>query len=199
MQNTAYPMHPPLKAPIYPAIFLDRDGTLHRDVGYLIDFAHFEPLPGVLEALRILQEKGYRLFVTSNQSGIARGYFTLDQVLALNDRIRRYFAEEGVDIEEFVICPHHPEGKVESFRASCQCRKPEPGMILYLQKKYNLDLNRSYAVGDKESDALAGLRAGARGVWLRQASVPTVDTVTEYLEFQSLLDFARDTGRVRQD
>ncbi len=185
-----------------PAIFLDRDGTLHKDVGYLIDFGRFEPLPGVVEALLLLKAKGYRLFVTTNQSGIARGFFRLNQVLHLNDKIRGHFSRLGADIEEFVLCPHHPDGQVEGFRAVCSCRKPEPGMILYLRKKYNLDLDLSFAVGDKESDAMAGIRAGARGVWITSPSTPPVDTGTDYLEFQSLLDFARkaaDVSKINPD
>lgn len=178
-----------------PAIFLDRDGTLHRDAVYMIRFEDFEPLPGVEEALRLLQGAGYRLFGATNQSGVARGYFTLAEVHALNDRIREYFRGHGVDIEEIAVCPHLPGAPVPEYDRECACRKPGPGMLLDLARRYNLDLARSYMVGDMERDALAGLAAGAQGVLIPGQNRPEVDSKADLKEFKTLLEFAKNVVR----
>jgi D-glycero-D-manno-heptose 1,7-bisphosphate phosphatase len=175
-----------------PAIFLDRDGTLCRDAVYMIRFEDFEPLPGVEEALRMLQDSGYRLFVVTNQSGVARGMFSLDAVTALNAKIQRYFLEKGIKIEDFAVCPHHPEGTVAAYAGDCECRKPKPGMILDLARKYDLDLARSYMVGDMLRDVQAGLAAGTKAVLIPPAGKPSgLDNDARLKEFKGLLDFAR--------
>lgn len=174
------------------AVFLDRDGTINRNTHYLIDFNEFEVLPGVLEGLQILQEMGYRLFVVSNQSGVARGYFTLDQVMLLNIRIRDFFEEKGITISDMVICPHHPEGKIATYSTDCFCRKPKPGMISWLAERYHLDVKQSFMVGDRLIDAQAGHLAGARGVLIEPDSAQTpVDMASEFREFPSLFAFAQ--------
>jgi D-glycero-D-manno-heptose 1,7-bisphosphate phosphatase len=173
------------------AIILDRDGTLHRDTGYLCRFEDFEPLPGVEEALSILRDEGFRLFVASNQSGVARGFFPLEDVLTLNAKIREYFREKDINLEEMVVCPHHPEGKVALYTGECDCRKPKPGMLLDLARRYGLDLARSYMVGDHPRDARAGIAAGATGVLINPNSGGLVDKNMRLKEFPSLLDFAR--------
>lgn len=177
------------------AVFLDRDGTLNRNTHYLIDFEDFELLPGVESALRLLQDLDYRLFVVSNQSGVARGFFPYEAVEALHARIQSHLADLGIRLEELVFCPHHPEGKVEPFVGDCDCRKPKAGMLRYLAGKYGLDMSGSFMVGDSESDARAGIAAGAAGVWLRpEAAVRPltgrVDNGANIKEFVSLLDFA---------
>ena len=175
-----------------PAIILDRDGTLCRDVVYMSRFDQFEPLPGVDAALRLLQDAGYRLFVATNQSGVARGLFSLETVQALNTKIWEYFIEKGVNIEDFAVCPHHPEGTVPEYTRDCPCRKPKPGMLLDLAAKHGLDLARSYMVGDMPRDALAGLAAGAEGVLIpAKDGVSGLDNDARLKEFNSLLDFAR--------
>jgi D-glycero-D-manno-heptose 1,7-bisphosphate phosphatase len=178
--------------PLSPAIILDRDGTLCRDAVYMIRFEDFEPLEGVDEALRLLQEAGYRLFVATNQSGVARGLFSLEAVEALNGKIRQYFLEKGANIEDFAVCPHHPEGTVPAYTGECLCRKPRPGMLLDLARKHGLDLTRSYMVGDMARDVEAGLAAGARAVLIPpQDKGSSLDNVPRLKEFKSLLDFAR--------
>jgi D-glycero-D-manno-heptose 1,7-bisphosphate phosphatase len=175
-----------------PAIFLDRDGTLCRDAVYMIRFEDFEPLPGVDEALRMLQGEGYRLFVATNQSGVARGMFTLEAVEALNRKIQTYFAERGVNLEDFAVCPHHPDGTVKEYTGECECRKPRPGMLLDLARKHGLDLGRSYMVGDMPRDAEAGLAAGTRAVLIPpQESASGLDNTGRLKEFKSLVAFAR--------
>jgi D-glycero-D-manno-heptose 1,7-bisphosphate phosphatase len=184
------PMHKP-NSPS-PAVFLDRDGTVHRDAVYMIRFEDFEPLPGVEEALRILQGKGYRLFGVTNQSGVARGMFPLEAVSALNEKIMQYFRDHGAHIEEIAVCPHHPEGTVAEYVRECDCRKPGPGMLLDLARRHNLDLGRSYMVGDMARDAQAGLAAGAAGVIVSpHGDAPKVDNIARFKEFGSLLEFAQ--------
>jgi D-glycero-D-manno-heptose 1,7-bisphosphate phosphatase len=174
-----------------PAIFLDRDGTLCRDAVYMIRFEDFEPLPDVDEALRRLQEAGYRLFVVTNQSGVARGLFTAEAVEALNRRIEGYFKERGVYLEDTAFCPHHPEGKVPEYAIECSCRKPRPGMILDLARKYDLDLTKSYMVGDMLRDVEAGLAAGTQAVLIPpREHAASLDKDGRLKEFTSLLDFA---------
>lgn len=179
------------------AVFLDRDGTMNRNTHYLIDFADFELIPGVEDALRILQSLGYRLFGVSNQSGVARGYFTYAAVEDLNRKIVAELGARGIRLEEIAFCPHHPEGTVTEYAKACECRKPAPGMLRDLARKHGLDLSRSFMVGDSESDAIAGINAGAQGVWLRPGSARSegageVDNPRKIKEFPSLLDFARN-------
>ena len=180
-----------MNASLSRAVILDRDGTLHADKGYMIRFEDFQPLPGVVEALQKLQSAGFRLFVASNQSGVARGMFTLEAVLDLNRKIQKYFRSNGSNIEEMAICPHHPQGIVELYAKECECRKPKPGMLFDLALRHGLDLPRSFMVGDNLRDAEAGIAAGATGA-LISASPATarLDRPTGLREFETLLDFA---------
>ncbi len=138
-----------------PAIFLDRDGTLNEDSGYLYEISAWRWLPGAVEALAMLSQKGYALVVISNQSGIARGYYTAADVHTLHTWLNTTLAKEGLCIDAFYHCPHHPE-----FSEPCSCRKPSPHMLLQAAQDLQLDLSRSYMVGDKISDVQAGLAAG---------------------------------------
>ena len=175
-----------------PAIILDRDGTLCRDVVYMSRFEDFEPLPGVDAALRLLQDEGYRLFVATNQSGVARGLFPLTTVENLNAKIREYFLSKGVNIEDFAVCPHHPEGTVPEYTMECPCRKPKPGMLLDLARKHGIDRSRSYMVGDMPRDVQAGLAAGAQAVLIPPKDGGfSLDNNARLKEFNSLLEFAR--------
>lgn len=183
------------------AIFLDRDGTLNKNKEYLIDFEQFELIPGVEPALRIFQDLDYRLFVVSNQSGVARGFFPITAVEDLHKRMKAQISAMGIDLEELVFCPHHPKGTVPEFSIDCACRKPKPGMILYLEEKYNLDLENSYMVGDMLRDANAGLSAGVTGILLKPDGNPDaawdrVEPDTNIKEFISLLDFAENLREI---
>ena len=136
-----------------PAVFLDRDGTINDDPGYLNSPEDLTILPRAAAGLKLLNEAGYPLFVVTNQSGIGRGYFTHKDLTAVNRKLVEELAGEGVSFTEIVWCPHHPE-------EHCSCRKPSPGMIFDLTRRHGLDLSRSYFIGDKISDILAGKRAG---------------------------------------
>jgi D-glycero-D-manno-heptose 1,7-bisphosphate phosphatase len=143
-----------------PAVFLDRDGTLVVEVGYLADPAALHLLPGVPAALRSLRAAGFALVVISNQSGVGRGLFTLASVYAAMARLRGLLRVEGVELDAVYFCPHRPE-------AGCACRKPEPDLLRQAASNLGLSLRDSVMVGDKRLDAETGRRAGARGVLVR--------------------------------
>lgn len=173
------------------AVFLDRDGTLNTEVNYLSRFEDFIVIPKAIAGLQALQQLGYRLFVITNQSGVARKYFTYQAVIDLNAQIQDYFKHQNVFIEEFAFCPHHPYGIDPEYTKECDCRKPMPGMIFRLQRKYNLDLSQSYMVGDKLVDAEAGFNAGTKSALVKTGHPYKLDKGSNIKEFNTLLDFAK--------
>lgn len=136
-----------------PALFLDRDGVLNVDHGYVSRIEDFDPVPGVFAALRQAATNGYALVVVTNQSGIGRGYFSQADYDALEAQIISLFASNGVELTAVYHCPHRPD-------ANCECRKPLPGMILRAAREHTLDLAGSMMIGDKPSDIAAGQAAG---------------------------------------
>jgi histidinol-phosphate phosphatase family protein len=146
------------------AVFLDKDGTLVEDVPYNVDPERIRLMPGAAEGLFLLHASGYRLFVVSNQSGVARGYFPEEALRAVEDRLRGLLAEFAVPLDGFYYCPHHPEGGEESYAIDCDCRKPRPGLIRQAARDHGMDLSRSWVVGDILNDIEAGRRAGCRTV-----------------------------------
>lgn len=153
-------------------VFLDRDGTLNVDRGYTHRPEDLEFLPGVPEALGQLKQAGFKLAVITNQSGVARGYYTERHVRAFHDEMNRRLAEHGAQIDRFYYCPHHPEGTVERYAAKCDCRKP--GGALYRQaiKDLNLDPVACFAIGDKVSDLEPAIKLGAKGVLIDTSGQP---------------------------
>lgn len=137
------------------ALFLDRDGVINIDHGYVHRQENFDFMPGVFDFCRHFQEKGYSLFIITNQAGIARGLYTRKDFDKLTSWMTATFEAEGITIKEVFYCPHHP-----SFDIDCNCRKPKPGMILKAQTDYTIDLKQSILVGDNLSDIEAGLQAG---------------------------------------
>jgi D-glycero-D-manno-heptose 1,7-bisphosphate phosphatase len=148
------------------AIFLDKDGTLIEDVPYNVDPARIRLAPGAGRALRPLKAAGYRLVVISNQSGVARGYFALTALAAVGARLRALLAAEGVSLDGFYVCPHHPQGSVAEFARPCDCRKPAPGMIARAAGELGIDCALSWFIGDILDDVEAGRRGGCRTVLL---------------------------------
>ena len=149
-----------------PAAFLDRDGVLNEDRGYVHRWEDFAFLPGVIDALRRLQQKGYLLVVITNQSAVARGLCAETDVLALHERMRAFLHGQGIELAGIYYCPHHPPGSVARYTRACACRKPEPGMILRAAREHGIDLSRSLLVGDKLSDLEAGRAAGIPSLYL---------------------------------
>jgi len=168
------------------AVFLDRDGTVIRDVGYPADPDEVELLPGAAEALRRLAGAGWSLVLASNQSGIARGLVTEDEAESVHRRTVELLAAEGVHVDGFYRCPHGPDD-------GCACRKPNPGMLYAAAADLGLDLEASVMVGDKASDALAGLAAGCRGIML-------VDEVTDQDgEVETAVDLSDAARRILEE
>lgn len=149
-----------------PAVFLDRDGVLNEDRGYVHRWEDFSFLPGAIDALRRLQQQGYLLVVITNQSAVARGLCSEADVLALHERMRAFLREQGIELTGIYYCPHHPQGSVSDYAIACSCRKPEPGMILRAAQEHGIDLSRSLVVGDKLSDLEAGRAAGIPSLYL---------------------------------
>lgn len=143
------------------AAFLDRDGVINVDHGYVSSWDQFEFVAGVPEALRDLSEVGYELVVVSNQSGIGRGFYTEADLTRLNEHINDYLETAvGIRIRGFYHCPHHPTDAQGDFLMQCDCRKPAPGMIHQATRDLGIDLGGSILVGDKDSDIQAGRAAG---------------------------------------
>lgn len=134
------------------AIFLDRDGTINVEKNYLYKIEDFEFLPGVIDALRQLQRAGYLLIIITNQSGIARGYYTEEDFRKLNEWMLTTLKGQGVTITDVYYCPHLPDTQIVEYRKNCNCRKPKLGLYEQAVREHNIDLSQSYAIGDKIRD-----------------------------------------------
>ena len=137
------------------ALFLDRDGVINVEKEYLYKIEEFEFMDGIFELCRYYTNLGYLIFIVTNQSGIARGYYSEEDFTNLTNWMQERFKKEGINISKVYHCPHHPE-----ISGGCSCRKPEPGMLLEAAKEFDIDLVHSIIVGDKERDIESGLRAG---------------------------------------
>ncbi|MGD8164760.1 D-glycero-beta-D-manno-heptose 1,7-bisphosphate 7-phosphatase [Pantoea sp. FN0307] len=157
-----------------PAIFLDRDGTVNVDHGYVHEIDAFQFIDGAIEAMQELKKMGYALVLVTNQSGIARGMFSEDQFMQLTEWMDWSLADREVDLDGIYYCPHHPEAAVESYRQQCDCRKPQPGMLLSAMKELNIDMAASYMVGDKIDDVQAGKAAGVGTTVLVRSGKPVI-------------------------
>jgi D-glycero-D-manno-heptose 1,7-bisphosphate phosphatase len=142
------------------AAFLDRDGVINVDTGYVHRVEGFEFVPGTLAACRELARRGWLLVVATNQSGLGRGLYTERDFEALTDWMRARFEESGAPLAGVYYCPHHPTDALGGFRIACDCRKPQPGMLLRAARELSLDLASSMLFGDKCEDLLAAQRAG---------------------------------------
>lgn len=151
---------------------MDRDGTLNVDTGYVARPSDVRLVDGAAEGAKALAQAGYVLVITSNQSGIARGKMTERDADAVDARVRALLADQGVAIAGTYRCPHLPDGSVAAYAIECDCRKPKPGLLLRAAKDLNIDLARSWAVGDSERDVQAGLAAGCRAVLLSDGDQP---------------------------
>ncbi len=146
------------------AVFLDKDGTLIEDVPYNVEPQLMQLTVGAIEGLQLLDAAGYKLIVISNQSGVARGYFPESALIAVEERSRQMLADAGVPLTDFYYCPHHPDGVVLEYAIACDCRKPAPGLILRAAAKHNINLQKSWFIGDILNDVEAGRRAGCKAI-----------------------------------
>ncbi len=170
------------------AIFLDRDGTLNRYIGFLRNIEDFELLPDVCEAVKRINESGYLAIVVTNQPVIARGEVTYAQLQEIHNKMETLLGEKGAYLDAIYYCPHHPhkgyEGEIPELKIECACRKPKPGMLLQAAKDFNIDLSQSWMIGDGENDILAGKAAGCRTALLGTESYGqdlSVESVAEFI------------------
>ena len=186
------------------AVFLDRDGTIIEDVGYIGECSRVRFLLGASQAIKSLNENGFGVIVVTNQSGVARGYFSEETVQELNRYIREALAEQGAHIDMFYYCPHHIEGIIEEYRKECHCRKPNPGMIKEAAGEFDIDLKGSFVIGDKISDIEAGHRAGCKTILLADKRCPEegeIALMPDYIAADLyeavgwLVDFSHQKGR----
>jgi D-glycero-D-manno-heptose 1,7-bisphosphate phosphatase len=150
-----------------PAVFLDRDGTIVREADYLRSPEELRLLPRAADAIRRLNEIGFAVVVATNQSGVARGLLTEDDLAQVHRTLQQRLAKRGARLDHIYFCPHHPTAGRGRYRQECSCRKPAPGMLLRAAEELGLDLSRCFAVGDSPRDLIAGRQAGCRTVLVR--------------------------------
>jgi histidinol-phosphate phosphatase family domain/HAD-superfamily hydrolase, subfamily IIIA len=149
------------------AVFLDRDGTINEEVGYLDSLDKFKIIPCAYEAIKLINESGMKAVVISNQAGVARGLFTEDFVKKINKHLQAALRQKKAHIDNFYYCPHHPTEGIEPYLKVCNCRKPAPGMLLQAAHDLDIDLTRSYLVGDRFRDMEAAKKVGVKGILVK--------------------------------
>lgn len=165
------------------ALFLDRDGVINVDHGYVHRPEDTEWVPGIFGLCAEAKRAGYLLVVVTNQAGIARGYYSAEEFLAYTRWVHGQFAARGVPLTATYYCPHHPDAGIGVLRADCSCRKPSPGMLTAAQHEFKLDLMPSLLIGDKSSDIEAGHAAGMREcLLLGNETCPTPEAAIPYLQ-----------------
>lgn len=193
------------------AIFLDRDGTINKYVGFLRSIDDFELLPGVAEAIRMINSSGYLAIVASNQPVIARGEVTVDELNEIHNKMETLLGAEGAYLDAIYYCPHHPhkgfEGEIPELKIDCDCRKPKPGLLLRAAADYNIDLSRSWMIGDSENDIRAGINAGCRtgliGSWqfgqdiAGESLLDTIGKVLSKCEYERVCELQRNSSGSR--
>ena len=144
-----------------PAVFIDRDGTINVEKNYLHRYEDWEWTPGAINAIKVLNDAGFLVIVVTNQAGVARGMYGEDDILRLHEQVDRELASHGAHVDGYYYCPHHPD---HGETRECECRKPEPGMLLEAQRDHDIDMNSSYMIGDKLSDVEAGMAAHVKSI-----------------------------------
>lgn len=175
------------------AVFLDRDGTINEYVGFLRSTDEFVLLLGVAEAIKKINESGFLCIVVTNQPVIARGEVTADELDEIHNKMETLLGLEGCYVDAIYYCPHHPhkgyEGEVPELKINCECRKPKPGMLLRAAADFNIDLERSWMVGDGENDIEAGKNAGCKTAYIKREEIEVEADMT----VESLLEFVEKT------
>lgn len=182
------------------AVFLDRDGTINKYVGFLRDINQFELIEGVAEAIKRINASGYLCIVVTNQPVIARGEVTVPQLEEIHNKMETLLGLEGAYIDGLYYCPHHPhkgfEGEISELKFDCECRKPKPGMLLKAAEDFNIDLSKSWMVGDGENDIKAGENAGCKTCLIGKNEFGQDMTVGSLLEFAMNI-FKQKNGEVK--
>ena len=150
-----------------PTVFLDRDGTLIEEVGYLSHLDRIALYPWSIESVKLLNRAGFKGVVVTNQAGVARGLFDEDFIDEAHRFLDQKFSDGGATIDKFYYCPHHPEASVEAYRSECDCRKPKAGMLWKAAQELQLELSHSFVIGDRLSDLRLGQAVGARSLLVR--------------------------------
>ena len=146
------------------AIFFDRDGTLNEEIGYLYEFEKFKWIDGAIDAIKFCNDHDYLVIVITNQSGVARGYYTESDIKKLHQQINEDLKKFDAHIDDFFYCPHHPDAAVEKYRIDCECRKPKSKMLEDACKKYNIDKSKSLMIGDSLRDVECAENAGIKSI-----------------------------------
>lgn len=179
------------------AIFLDRDGTINKYVGFLRDIDEFELLDGVADAIQEINASGYLAIVSTNQSVIARGEVSFDELEMIHNKMETLLGQKGAYLDAIYFCPHHPhkgyEGERPELKFDCECRKPKPGMLLKAAQEFNIDLAQSWMIGDGENDIKAGMNAGCKTALIGESAFG------QTLNVQSLKEFVDKYISVKKD
>jgi D-glycero-D-manno-heptose 1,7-bisphosphate phosphatase len=168
-----------------PAVFFDRDGVLNEDRDYVHLPKDFSWMPGAIDAVKYLNNRAYYVFVVSNQSGVARGYYSEDDVRRLFDHLRTELGRHGASIDDYRYCPYHPDGTVARYKKTSDWRKPKPGMILDLMQHWDIDAAKSFLIGDQPTDVEAAQAAGIAGFQFKGGNL---------LEFVQAIEARREIG-----
>lgn len=170
------------------AVFLDRDGTINKYVGFLRDINEFELLPGAAQAIKRINESGYLAIVVTNQPVIARGEVTIEQLNEIHNKMETLLGKEGAYLDAIYYCPHHPhkgyEGEISELKMECECRKPKPGMLYQAAKDFNIDLNQSWMIGDSENDIKAGIAAGCNTALIGSGDFSQFKVINSLKDFE---------------
>lgn len=150
-----------------PAIFMDRDGTLSHEIGYVNHASRFQLFPWAVDAVRLVNRAGWAAVLVTNQAGVARGYFPESVIHEVHARVQAALAAGDARLDGLYVCMHHPSAGEPPYRQDCECRKPRPGMLLRAQRELDLDLARSWVVGDRHGDLQVAWNAGARGALVK--------------------------------
>ena len=180
------------------AVFLDRDGVINVEKDYVYTIDEFEFIEDSIEALKIIQDKGYALVVVTNQSGIARGYYTEEDFLKLTEWMDWCLIDRGVTLDGIYYCPHHPEKGIGKYKVDCNCRKPKAGLIFDAVKQLDIDLGRSVMVGDKVSDIECGKNAGIKRNYLVRSghAISAEDEKKATGVYKDLMALAKDLADI---
>jgi len=171
------------------AIFLDRDGTLNPDPGYISDPDDYELFPGAGEALVRLKKAGYLLILITNQSGISRGLINRQQLELVHKKLQSLLAAFGVSLDAIYYCPHHPDFPPVNGVSVCNCRKPQPGMVLQAIKDFNIDIKSSFFIGDRSSDVKIALRSEVKPIFIGKTPLPGYEAVPTFADLQAAVDW----------
>jgi len=150
-----------------PAVFIDRDGTINEQRGYINHLSRFELLPGVIDAVKLLNKNNFFAIIVTNQSGVAFGYYPVSLVHQVHQLMTKSLERQGATIDGIFYCPHHPKGTVPEFTADCDCRKPKTGLVNQALKTFDIDMSNSYVVGDRYVDIELAIRLNLTGVLVK--------------------------------